>query len=85
MSLTLTPEELIEVTGYKRGAEQLGYFKELDVPAHRRPDGSVAVVRQHLLDLRRDDKAAFTNGARLHSDEKTTPARLRKTQHLLVR
>jgi hypothetical protein len=47
--LTLTPEELVEITGYTRGAEQLKWFRALGVPAKRRADGSVSVAREHYL------------------------------------
>jgi hypothetical protein len=48
-SLTLTPEEILEITGYRRAHEQLRWFKALGVPAKRRADGSVSVAREHYL------------------------------------
>lgn len=48
-SLTLMPEEIVEITGYRRGHEQLRWFRALGVPARRRPDGSVSVAREHYL------------------------------------
>jgi hypothetical protein len=48
-SLTLTPEEIVEITGYRRAHEQLTWFKGLGVPAKRRGDGSVSVAREHYL------------------------------------
>ena len=47
VSLTLTPEEIFEITGYRRGREQLAWFKALGVPARRRADGTVSVAREH--------------------------------------
>lgn len=49
--LTLTEEEIVEITGYRRGYEQLAFFKSLGVPARRRPDGSVSVCREHYIRL----------------------------------
>ena len=49
VSLTLTAEELVEITGYTRGAEQLMWFRGLGVPAKRRADGTVSVAREHYL------------------------------------
>lgn len=48
-SMTLTPEEIVEITGYRRAHEQLTWFKGLGVPAKRRADGSVSVAREHYL------------------------------------
>jgi hypothetical protein len=47
--ITLTPEELVEITGYQRSAEQLKWFRALGVPARRRADGTVSVGREHYL------------------------------------
>ncbi len=49
VSLTLTPEEIVEITGYRRAHEQITWFKGLGVPAKRRADGSVSVAREHYL------------------------------------
>jgi len=86
MSLQLTNEERIEITGYVRQADQLRYFKALGVPAHRRPDGTVSVCRQHYLDLRRlADNAPAPDRPKLRSDEKAAQAGLRKARLALVR
>lgn len=85
MTLCLTPDELLEVTGYRRGHEQLAYFRALGVPAHRRPDGTVSVVRQHLLDLQRRAEAPSPPRPRLASDEKTPRSRLRQARLAVVR
>ncbi len=47
-SLTLTKEEIIEATGYRRAAEQLDALRKAGIPADRRPDGSVRVWRHHV-------------------------------------
>jgi Domain of unknown function (DUF4224) len=49
VSLTLTAEELVEITGYTRSFEQLKWFRGLGVPAKRRADGTVSVAREHYL------------------------------------
>jgi hypothetical protein len=49
LSLTLTPEEILEITGYRRAHEQLMWFKAFGVPAKRRADGTVSVAREHYL------------------------------------
>lgn len=51
-SITLTDLELFEITGYKRAKEQKRHFDGLGVPAVIRPDGSLSVVRAHLLNYR---------------------------------
>lgn len=47
-SLTLTKQEIIEATGYRRAAEQLDALQKAGIPADRRPDGSVRVWRHHI-------------------------------------
>jgi hypothetical protein len=47
-SLTLSQQEIIEATGYKRAAEQLIALLKAGIPADRRPDGSVRVWRHHI-------------------------------------
>ena len=56
-TLTLTPDELFEITGYKRAADQSRVFERMGLHVHRRPDGSVSVCRQHYLDLMRRQAA----------------------------
>lgn len=51
--LTLTEQQIVDITGYKQPSRQLKIFEALGVPAHRRVDGSVSVCRQHYLELRR--------------------------------
>ena len=69
-SLTLTPEEIREITGYRRAHEQLAWFKALGVPAKRRADGSVSVAREHYLrtGMSRGSPAALESQPRLRLD-----------------
>jgi len=46
--LALPEQEIRELTGYARPAKQLEVLKGLGVPARRRPDNSVLVLRMHL-------------------------------------
>lgn len=62
--ITLSDAELVEVTGYKRAKEQKRHFDTLGVPAMIRPDGSLSVVRAHLLDYR-PPKAQNDEGKRV--------------------
>lgn len=50
--ITLTEAEIQEITGYKRLSFQRRYFDALGVPCSPRPDGTLCVVRAHLLNLR---------------------------------
>lgn len=45
--IALTDDELKELTGYSRPAYQLRILKGLGIPARRRPDNSVLVMRMH--------------------------------------
>lgn len=47
--LTLTKDEIIEATGYRRASEQLTALQKAGIPADRRPDGSVRVWRHHIV------------------------------------
>lgn len=44
---TLTPEEIYDITHYKRPAEQLRELASLGIPAKRRHDNTVCVLRVH--------------------------------------
>lgn len=46
--LALTDDEVHELTGYARPTKQLEVLKSLGIPARRRPDNSVLVLRMHL-------------------------------------
>jgi len=45
MTLTLTPEELIDLTHRTRPKAQLRALRAMGIEARQRPDGSVAVLR----------------------------------------
>ena len=47
-NLTLTAEELIDLTGYKRPAGQFRVLLELGFRAWRRADGSIVVLRSQI-------------------------------------
>jgi hypothetical protein len=51
VSLTLTKEELYEITGYKTAKNQRIFFQRLAIPAIVRPDGSLSVSRDHYRRL----------------------------------
>jgi hypothetical protein len=47
--LELTEDELERITGYKRPSKQMEMLKSLGIPARRRPDNSVLVMRMHCI------------------------------------
>lgn len=47
--LALSDDEIIELTRYRRAAEQLRKLKEMGVPATRLRDNTVRVLRMHLI------------------------------------
>jgi hypothetical protein len=64
----LTEEELKEITGYSRPAFQMKCLKNLGIPARRRPDNTLIVLR---MDLRsRTQQQAATDGPKLKSSRK---------------
>ncbi|QBP75366.1 DUF4224 domain-containing protein [Herbaspirillum huttiense] len=46
--ITLTEQEVVAVTGYHRPAYQLARLKEMGIPAHRRPDNTIMVLRVYV-------------------------------------
>lgn len=50
MTLTLTPDELIELTGKQRRSAQLKVLQALAIPFRVRPDGSLLVLRAHVIE-----------------------------------
>jgi len=48
IDFVLTEEEVKEITGYSRPAFQLKCLKNLGIPARRRPDNSLIVLRMDL-------------------------------------
>jgi hypothetical protein len=48
-NLTLSAGELFELTGYRRASNQLRVLKEMNIPARRRPDNTVTVMRMHCI------------------------------------
>jgi transposase InsO family protein len=49
MELTLSAEEIYALTGYRRASNQLRVLREMNIPARRRPDNAVTVMRMHCL------------------------------------
>lgn len=47
-TLTLTADELCDLTGKRRASAQARALKSMGVEHRTRPDGSVAVLRAHL-------------------------------------
>jgi hypothetical protein len=47
--LELTEDEIERITGYKRPTKQMEMLKSLGIPARRRPDNSVLVMRMHCI------------------------------------
>lgn len=47
--LALTPEELVEVTGRVRHKAQAQALSEMGIPYRVRPDGTLLVLRVHVL------------------------------------
>jgi hypothetical protein len=45
--ITLSHDEIRELTGYVRPVFQMRILKDLGIPARRRPDNSVLVLRMH--------------------------------------
>lgn len=48
-ALALSEEELVEITGYLRPTNQLKVLQGLGIPARRRPDNTILVLRMHLI------------------------------------
>lgn len=46
--LYLSEQELVETTGYRRPTGQMRILKELGIPARRRPDNTILVLRMHM-------------------------------------
>jgi hypothetical protein len=65
--LALPEAEIRELTGYSRPAYQLKVLKALGIPARRRPDNSVLVLRMHL---RTPVMVAGNDGPKLKSSKK---------------
>ena len=47
--LTLSEEEIKEITGYVKSGYQLKVLAELGIPARKRVDNSISVLRMHCL------------------------------------
>ena len=47
--LALSDTEIKEITGYARPSRQLEVLRSLGIPARRRPDNTVLVMRMHCI------------------------------------
>lgn len=56
--LTLTGVELYDLTHKKRPAAQVRALRSMGLEHRRRPDGTVAVLREHVFELMGGKKAA---------------------------
>ena len=66
MSLTLTPDELREITGKVQAAAQFRHLRRMGIRAERRNDGSVCVLRAWLA---ANDETSAQSHPRLKSDK----------------
>lgn len=48
-SLSLTEQELVQITGYSRPTNQLKILQSLGIPARCRPDNTILVLRMHMI------------------------------------
>ena len=58
MTLVLSPDELIELTGKQRRSAQAKVLTALAIPFRVRPDGSLLVLRAHVTDAPSQDRQA---------------------------
>lgn len=58
MSLALTPDELVEVTGRTRHKAQAEALTAMGIPYRLRPDGSPLVLRVHVIHETTEKKQA---------------------------
>ena len=68
-SIALSEKELKELTGYSRPAFQMKILQDLGIPARRRPDNSLLVLRMHCLHPAAIAQAA-KDGPKLKSSRK---------------
>lgn len=53
-SITLSQQEIEEITHLKRPTHQMRYLKGLGIKAQKRPDNTVLVLRHHLAPAAND-------------------------------
>lgn len=58
MSLFLSKDELIELTGRARATVQVRVLRQMGVPFRERPDGFPLVLRQHLTGTEPEPRTA---------------------------
>lgn len=70
-ALVLSPEEIVSITHRKRAAEQLRDLVALGIPATRRHDNTICVLRAHVTAPRNGAVSAAANdGPQLKSSKK---------------
>lgn len=68
--LSLSEAEIKEITGYSRPAYQLKVLASLGVPARKRPDNSILVLRMHLMHPTAIAAVSAKNGPQLKSSRR---------------
>jgi len=68
--LVLTPDEIIAITHRKRGAEQLRDLKAMGIPATRRVDNTICVLRMYVTVPTAAATPAANDGPQLKSSRK---------------
>lgn len=58
MSLTLSHDELVDLTGRRRFTYQAKALTEMGIPYRLRPDGSPAVLRVHVVHETTEERQA---------------------------
>lgn len=68
--LVLTPDEIVAITHRLRGAEQLRDLKAMGIPATRRADNTICVLRMHVTVPTAAAAPAANDGPQLKSSRK---------------
>lgn len=58
----LTPEEMIDLTGYRQYQKQLQALNQMGIDYKRRPDGSLVVMADDLLGTKPKEVRFTING-----------------------
>lgn len=85
MSLFLTPEELVELTGYRRRSSQMQALRYMGIEFRQRPDATIVVLRQHVEQIlgsapkaKHEPKRVEPNWAALEAWNNPPPRRKKK-------
>lgn len=66
MNLTLTQEELIEITGYKLASKQLDMLRAWGLPAQLRRNNTVSLGREHYTRWQTEQNRSGVQSPKLH-------------------